>query len=99
VEHYTTHRQEDAELNFLTFLWLHYGDSQHRESDNRHESLPLHCHGHAHLAEISCPQAPLPDYATDATLVLEAPLRKSHSPFAFSWPVGYKGTLFQPPKA
>lgn len=99
VQHYGEHRQEDAQLNLLTFLWLHYGDSQHRESDSRHESLPLHCHGHAHLAEIGCPHAPTLQHPLVNTPTVEAPLRKSQSPFAFSWPVGYTGRLFQPPKA
>lgn len=41
VGHYLHHQQEHEEGNFLSFLFLHYGDSSHHKNEENHDDLPL----------------------------------------------------------
>jgi len=57
LDHYQIHRQETPDLSFANFLWLHYCNTHHEQSDTRHASLPLHC-THGVMAETTLPQPP-----------------------------------------
>ncbi|MEY3239623.1 MAG: hypothetical protein RIR11_1061 [Bacteroidota bacterium] len=57
IEHYKTHQEESPELSFAHFLWLHYSNTSHAQSDGRHAQLPMHC-SHGVLAETTIPVPP-----------------------------------------
>ena len=61
LEHYDAHRTETPNLSFAAFLWLHYYDAQHEQSDSRHAGLPLHC-AHGAMAETTLPCPPHLDH-------------------------------------
>ena len=57
IEHYKVHQEESPELSFANFLWLHYSNTTHAQSDGRHAQLPMHC-SHGTLVETTIPFPP-----------------------------------------
>jgi hypothetical protein len=51
IEHFQEHKAANQDLDFFTFLKMHYSDPEHQKSDARHDNLPLKVHSSAH-AEI-----------------------------------------------
>ena len=95
-EHYETHRRETPDLSFAGFIWLHYCNTNHEQSDSRHGQLPMHC-AHVVIAESVLPQAP--------TIVplpyREEPDRRNQIPVAGDsvLPDNHGSGLFRPPIA
>jgi hypothetical protein len=48
IEHFKEHKALNDNLDFFTFLKMHYSDPEHQKSDTRHDSLPLKVHSSAH---------------------------------------------------
>ena len=48
IEHFQEHKEINENLDFFTFLKMHYSDPEHQKSDARHDSLPLKVHTSAH---------------------------------------------------
>jgi hypothetical protein len=94
-EHEEQHEHEDAAhgMNFLDFLYLHYADETHKNSEG-HENLPFH-HNHQGVVVnyfISPATSLVPKPAT-ASLAVKSPVffeSRFLSPFVYS--------IWQPPK-
>ncbi|MCG9881233.1 MAG: hypothetical protein MH472_11605 [Bacteroidia bacterium] len=41
VGHYLHHQQEHEEGDFISFLFMHYGDASHHKNEENHDDLPL----------------------------------------------------------
>lgn len=54
LDHYKIHQIETPGLSVRQFLWMHYCNTQHEQSDSRHARLPLHCE-HVLLADSTVP--------------------------------------------
>jgi hypothetical protein len=48
MEHFQEHKTINEDLDFFTFLKMHYSDPEHQKSDARHDNLPLKVHTSAH---------------------------------------------------
>ncbi|MBK8191829.1 MAG: hypothetical protein IPK76_00915 [Lewinellaceae bacterium] len=95
LEHYQTHRQETPDLSFATFIWLHYCNPQHEQSDSRHAGLPLHCE-HGIAAESVVPMPLVVEISPDQAIPVREGLpileeRIPHNDYSFG--------LFRPPIA
>lgn len=98
--HYRLHQNENANTNFVQFLWLHYFDGKHtKDTAHDHDTLPFHHNSNLSFAKIdvSVP-SPLLDHpfvaSTEEPAVAAAQFYYSHY-----LPVGFTGSVFQPPKA
>lgn len=93
-EHYDTHRRETPDLSFAGFIWLHYCNTNHEQSDSRHGELPMHC-AHVVIAESVLPHAP----AILPALHHEEPARRKQIPVAGDsvLPDNHGSGLFRPP--
>ena len=99
AEHYWLHKQEKLDTTMLEFLWLHYFDTTHQnDSSHNHDSLPFHQHYWHTAAPLICS---LPTPSQGGYLVLYM-VHKSRSITDFYYcrylPVGFVGSLFQPPR-
>lgn len=99
--HYQQHRQERSDTTLMQYLWLHYFDSSHRAdlAHTEHHSLPFQHHSGACVLVLACsvPQMQMPHWAhalTDAEAWCATTYYYCHY-----LPQGYKGSLFQPPRA
>ena len=95
-EHQSQHEHEDTDhgTDFLSFLYLHYADQTHKDSEG-HENLPFH-HNHQGVV-VNYFLAPalsvVPEPAATAALAVESPSffeSRLLSPFVYS--------IWQPPK-
>lgn len=68
LDHYKIHQQDTPNLTLSQFLWLHYANLQHENSDSRHEKLPMHC-ASGIMAESIIPQAPELEFAADVATI------------------------------
>jgi len=99
VAHFHEHEHEGHEdadhgMDFLSFLYLHYADQTHKDSEG-HENLPFH-HNHQGVV-VNYFLAPalsvVPEPAATAALAVESPSffeSRLLSPFVYS--------IWQPPK-
>lgn len=96
LDHYTIHQKESSELTLSQFLWLHYGNPQHENSDSRHGKLPMHCASGV-MAESIIPQAlQLESVPSVATYLPREPILVSDEFLCLS---AFLGTVFRPPIA
>ena len=96
LDHYETHRRETPDLSFTGFIWLHYCNTNHEQSDSRHAQLPMHC-AHVVIAESVLPHTPV----IAPPLHREEPARREQIPVADDslLPDTYVSGLFRPPIA
>ena len=100
-QHFGQHRSENPETTFMEFLWLHYFDAKHaNDTTHNHHSLPFHHHcGHS-IAQVV---ATTPGDHVQNVVLPSASSDLVHTAADFYYshflPVGFKGSVFQPPKA
>lgn len=98
--HFQLHQKENANTTFAQFLWLHYFDGKHTsDTTHNHGTLPFHQNSNLSFAKIdvSVPNL-LPDHPCVA-LSEEPAVAAAHFYYSHYLPVGFTGSVFQPPKA
>lgn len=101
VQHFQVHKIEKNDLTFTYFLWQHYFDSKHTSTATHdHHSLPFHhdsCHNSHTLMAWSLPAQEHPFYNISADS--SEALASANFYYGHYLPVGFVGSLFQPPRA
>lgn len=94
-EHEAQHEHEDTDhgMGFFEFLYLHYADENHRDSEG-HENLPFH-HNHQGVA-VNYFIAPTASIVPEPTVA--APVTKAHSVFESRLLSPLVHSIWQPPK-
>ncbi len=97
LDHYQIHLRETPDLSFAGFIWLHYCNTRHEQSDTRHGDLPLHCCSHGVVVESVVHQVP----ALSLLPNQEEPFRKRQIPENDEsiLPDDFESGLFRPPLA
>jgi hypothetical protein len=100
AKHFQVHRQETPDLNFLQFVWLHYGDSAHQNDPaHNHHSLPFHLHcGMNGLQMAHSLPAPSPVLLPEPGAHTPA-LSAANFYYQHYLPSGFQQPMFQPPRA
>lgn len=98
IEHYLQHRAQDASLDFIAFLKLHYSDNAHADSDAQEDrQLPFKshdsCHGYVTVVGIL---QPIPVFHCKPVSYTE-PVRHRLRPDSFLI-ASHLATIWQPPK-
>ncbi|HMX39956.1 MAG TPA: hypothetical protein PK971_08075 [Saprospiraceae bacterium] len=101
VAHFQEHKQEKKDTTLLEYLRLHYFDSSHLSdpAHTRHHSLPFH-HSGAHIVTaFACPVPELEEPLFLQPCADADALSAANYYYCRYLPVGFTGSLFQPPRA
>jgi hypothetical protein len=98
--HYRLHQNENANTTFAQFLWLHYFDGKHaNDATHDHNTLPFHHNSNLSFAKIDVP-VPTPVFEHTPLLIAEEiSANAAHFYYSHYLPVGFTGSVFQPPRA
>ena len=101
AEHFKVHQQENSDTTLAQFLWLHYIDNYHTSNPNHdHHSLPFHHHHCGQISGSIVDILPIPDTELESGIPLSELVSASDNFYYTHYlPVGFTGSVFQPPKA
>ena len=94
-QHYQKHREMNSDLDFVTFIKLHYENPKHHEQDHQtHHKLPFH--NHHQNCSLHQVLFTIPDFTT--ALTIEPFQQKNKVEYEAPAKLNFYRSIWQPPR-